>query len=527
MVRTVRRARLLWRALACATFVFLLAGCGGGGGSTPPADGGGAGTPPTESTYLLAEFVASDSNNQYVRVWDPASPSTAVQNVRLVMGNGIIWTSSHLLFSNATTYDAGTRTVTTAGHSKVFFDNDGKLYSIDLRGGHSHAPVQLSSAADVFLVSSVTPMNAAGDDAWIDVQGGNSHWAIRSTMGATDAPVKIQQIVAPLRDAGTGLPAWFFVSQGGLNGTHVMPTTFEIVDAAFTPMAIPAVAGMTTGDGWVGADPAQSGLGYLRIASQMRELHWGAGALVVDTLDLHPSGVFARIASVADAQSLYFNDGFALYAVANGSVRPVGSFSLPPSALVDAGGYVAAAELSSVSASQVSYQVETLRKSDGALTLVEAPTTTLQLLAASDQGLVLAGTAEQGQAFVLASGDNVTRTTLGKQFVGVVRAAGARVDQPAAPVALLACEAGTTGFCLPGPLTQLTLSGAPTVLGTLAAATASVRGDAIAGLAVSVSGQTLLSSPGGFGSNETDRRDAWQFTPGSAGSLTRATAYLP
>jgi hypothetical protein len=208
-------------------------------------------------------------------------------------------------------------------------------------------------------------------------------------------------------------------------------------------------------------------------------------------------------------------------------VRSVGAFSLPPSALVDAGGYVAAAELNSVSASQLRYQVETLRKSDGALTLVEGPTTTLQLLAASDQGLVLAGTAEQGQAFVLASGDNVTRTTLGKQFVGVVRAADARVDQPAAAVALLSCEAGTTGFCLSGPLTQLTLSGAPTGLGTLAAATASVRGDAIAGLAASVAGQTLLASPGGFGDNETDRRDAWQFTPGGAGSLTRTTAYLP
>ena len=107
--------------------------------------------PPAESTYLLAEFVAGDSNNQSVRVWDPAQPAVAIQNVQLVQSNGIVWTSSHLVFSDATHYDAATRSVTTLGHAKVFYDNDGKLYSIDLRGGQSHAPVQLSSAVDVFL----------------------------------------------------------------------------------------------------------------------------------------------------------------------------------------------------------------------------------------------------------------------------------------------------------------------------------------------------------------------------------------
>ena len=88
----------------------------------------------------------------------------------------------------------------------MFYDNDGKLYSIDLRGGQSHAPVQLSSAVDVFLPVSATPMNAAGDDAWVDAQGGSHHWAIRTTMSATDAPVSLLQIVAPMRDAATGVP---------------------------------------------------------------------------------------------------------------------------------------------------------------------------------------------------------------------------------------------------------------------------------------------------------------------------------
>ena len=140
MTRDERRLRVLRLTFACVAVVAGLAGCGGGGG------GGATPTPPpppppaaSESAYLMAEFVAGDANNQYVRVWDPAQPSVAVQNVRLVMSNGIAWTSSHLVFSDARTYDATTRSFTTQGHAKVFYDNDGKLYSIDLRGGQSHA----------------------------------------------------------------------------------------------------------------------------------------------------------------------------------------------------------------------------------------------------------------------------------------------------------------------------------------------------------------------------------------------------
>ena len=49
-----------------------------------------------------------------MRVWDPAQPGVAVQTVKLVMSNGILWAGSHLLFSDATRYDPSTRTVTTA-----------------------------------------------------------------------------------------------------------------------------------------------------------------------------------------------------------------------------------------------------------------------------------------------------------------------------------------------------------------------------------------------------------------------------
>ena len=528
MIRTERRMRLLRLTFACASLAATLAGCGGGGGgsSTPPPPPPPA-PAPSESAYLLAEFVAADSNNQFVRVWDPANPGVAVQDVKLVMSNGIVWTSSHLVFSDATRYDAASRTVTTLGHAKVFYDNDGKLYSIDLRGGQSHAPVQLSSAADVFLPTSATTMDAAGDDAWVDAQGGAHHWAIRATMGATDAPVSIEQIAAPLRDATTGLPQHFLVALGSRTGTHIVPTTYEMVDATFTPLNIPAVASMAGTDGWAGADPAQPGLGYLRIGSGLYELHWSAGSVSVDSTSLHTFTGGSMAGPTADVQSLYLTDGTTLLSLANGVLQAIGNYTIAPDTLTNAGNYVAAIEATGVVLNQASYQLETLGKSGGTATLVEPTSTTLQLLAASGNGLVLAGTVEQPQAFVLASGDNRARTTLGSQWVGVVRAASAVVDQPAAPVALLSCVAGTSGFCAPGALTQLDLAGNAIVLGNVAASAPMLRGDAVAGLATSLSGQTLLSSPGGFGDDETDGRDAWQFTPAAAGSLARVTSNLP
>jgi hypothetical protein len=76
-------------------------------------------------------------------------------------------------------------------------------------------------------------------------------------------------------------------------------------------------------------------------------------------------------------------------------------------------------------------------------------------------------------------------------------------------------------------LTQQTLAGTGSTIGTLAASAAIVRGDAVAGVAGSLSGQTLLSTVGGFAADETDVRDAWQFTPGSVSSLARVTSNLP
>jgi len=525
MIRIETRLRLLWSTLACATLAASVAGCGGGGGGASPAPSPAPAPAPAESAFLLAEFVAADANHQFVRVWDPAQPTVAVQSVKLVMSNGIPWTSSHLVFSDATRYDAASGTVTTLGHAKVFYDNDGKLYSIDLRGGQSHAPVQLSSAQDVFLPAGATPMNAAGDDAWVDAQGGSHHWAIRATMSATDAPVSIWRIVAPLRDAASGLPQYFLASVGEQSGTHVQPTTYEVVDAAFKVQDIPAVASMVASDGWAGADPAQAGLGYLVIARGLHELHWNAGGVTVDAASLRAFGIAPPVTPVADAQSLYLNDGTTLLAVANGAVRTVGSFTQVPTTLMDAGGYVAAVEVGTVT--PIRYQVETLNKSDGSATLVEPPVaTTLQLLAASDRGLILAGTPEQPQAFVLASGDNAVRTTLGAQWVGVVRAASAPLGRPAAPVALLSCVAGSLDVCAPGALTQLDLAGTGTAVGSLAASAPLLRGDAIAGLVGGLSAQTRLLSVAGLASDETDIRDAWQFTP-AASSLTRVTTNLP
>jgi hypothetical protein len=522
MIQIERRLRLLWLTLACATFACDLAGCGGGGGGSAPPP-----PPAAESAYLLAEFVAVDSNNQFVRVWDPANPSVAVQNVRIVQGNGIVWQSSHLVYSDATTWDAASRTVTTLGHAKVFFDNDGKLYSIDLRGGRSHAPVQLSSAVDVFMPVRAWAMDAAGDDAWVDAQGGSHDWAIRTSMAAAAAPVDVRHVIAPLRDASTGLPQFFFASLGD-DGIHPVPATYEVAAAAtFAPVSVPAVAGMVAADDWIGADPGQPGLAYLGVAGQVRALRWSAAGVSVDAGGLHAlSGLHLTLA-VADSQAVYVSDGAELLALGNGSVRAIGTFSVTPTSLMDAGGYIAADEITQVIGLEAIVQVETLDKTSGDLVLVEPASSGLRLLAGAAQGVLLSHTADQHEAFVLASGDGHSRTAIGSQRVGIVRAAGGRADQPAAPVGLVSCVAGAAGYCAAGALTQFTLANVATTLGSNAAAAAVMSDDAIAGLVSALAGQTVLSSPAGFGDGETDRRDAWQFLPDSASSLARVTSNLP
>ena len=104
------------------------------------------------------------------------------------------------MFSNATAYDAATRSVRTLGRAKAF------VYAIDLRGGRSHAPVQLSSATNVDGMVQAVALDAAGDDAWVDATSDGGHeWAIRSTMAATDALLSMDGHV-PLRDPANGLP---------------------------------------------------------------------------------------------------------------------------------------------------------------------------------------------------------------------------------------------------------------------------------------------------------------------------------
>jgi hypothetical protein len=529
MVRSTGRARLPGSALACATIAFGLAACGGGGGSNPA---GGGGTTPVgpESALLLADFVAQDVNHQYVRVWDPAHPGTTVQMVQISSSNGTVWTSSHLVFSDATQVDPTTRTVTTTGHVRAFFDNDGKLYTIDLRGGQSHAPVQLSSATDVTTPVSVTTMSADGTDAWIDAKGGAHDWAIRSTMGAADAPVSILGIVAPLRDASTGLPQYLFTSYGTLSGTAMTPTTYAVVDPSFHAVAEPTVATMGTYDGWIGADPSTAGLGYVRVSNALYAIRWSAGSVAVDAAhDLHDFNATLLPPPVtADAQSLYVADLGTLLAISNGAVSPVGVFSGTPAALTDAGAYVVA----TLAPSATQASAETLRKSDGAYALLEPATAGLQVVGGGSQGVVLAGAASTGAAFEVVSGDGTSRHGAGSQAVGLVRAAASHWDGVAAPVALLSCTASssTAGHCSAGPLVQLDLgTGASLTLVSLASTTPLVlRGDAVQGLETSFGAETLGGGGGvGFNVNDVDARDALQFSPGGPGLAGRVTTYIP
>jgi hypothetical protein len=534
MDRPLRHIRRLWNVLACVLTAAALAACGGGGGggSPKPPDGGGTGP---ESDWLLAEFVAQDSNYQYVHVWDPAHPDVAVQNVQIIKSNGIIWTTTHLKFSDATSYDATTRTVRTLGHAKVFFDNDGKLYSIDLRGGHSHVPVQLSSITDVTTLAGVWPLDAAGDDAWVDVHGGAHDWAVRATMTASDAAISILSIHGALRDIGTGLPQYFFVSYGGQSGTAVQPTTFGVRTAAFAPVAEATVDAMGNFDDWLGVDPVQPGLAYLRIADQMRALRWSADSVGVDAGSLYflDAGV-VNAGTVAGADALYVSNSSAIVAVSNGQARLVTQLESLPLAMVDAGDYLAIYGFDS-QPPDCCHVVEGVRKSDGTIVRLASGSTDITLVGATPDRIVLATPESAGAAptFLLVAGDGSGATRVAGQWATVVVSDTAPLDRPPAPVALVTCAASAdkVGYCGPGALTELDLaSGTSMAIGALTPAdtwTRAQSANATVGLMFSLAGQTFMDPVAGFGANDTDRRDAWQFTPGVANSLARVTDNLP
>jgi hypothetical protein len=534
MERCLRHVRRPWRAFACAALALGLSACGGGGGGTPPDQGGGGGTQP-ESSYLLAEFVAQDTNHQFIRVWDPAHPDVTIQQVPIVAVNGVVWTASHLMFSDAIRYDPAARTVTTLGHAKAFFDSGGMVWAIDLRGGQSHAPVQVSAVVDATSVLRVWPVDAAGDDAWLEVNGGLHGWAMRATMAAATPGVAISSIPAALRDA-SGLPQYFLVALGGRDGTNVRAVTYEVRALDFTTVPVPALATMDGTDGWLGADPAQAGLGYIRLDNAVRALRWSAAGASVDDGAVYtlanPTNVTA---ATVGADAVYVGDGTAVVAVANAVATTLGELGNAARVLVDAGDYVAAAEFDFLQPpAQCCNVIESLHKADGAVVQLAAAEQ-LHLLGANPQRVVFAEDPVAGAApgFTLAAGDGSGRVDVPGTWIALVRAATAGLDQAAPPTALLTCPtvAGQPGFCGPGALTQVDLaSGASTALGALAPASLWMQAplyDAVAGLPFALGGETKVDSPVGFGSHDTDRRDAWQFLPGTVGSLARVSTNVP
>ena len=214
---------------------------------------------------------------------------------------------------------------------------------------------------------------------------------------------------------------------------------------------------MVASDGWVGADPAQPGLGYLRIAEGLRELHWSAGSV---------SGGRCRACTTSAACGLVASGGRRAVAVlqrrhrrcwrgqrlARASAAFRGSrrrWSTP-----------AATWPPSSSAPSPPPRCATRSRRCASPTAAHAggaaASNDLRLLAASDQGLVIAGTPSRAQAVVAGQRRQAHAHDAGAAIGGSVRSASARIDQPAAPVAVLACVAGrSTASARPAASTQV------------------------------------------------------------------------
>jgi hypothetical protein len=238
--------------------------------------------------------------------------------------------------------------------------------------------------------------------------------------------------------------------------------------------------------------------------------------------------------ATADAGALYVTDGPALLALSAGTVQPLGTFSASPYALLDAGAYIAATEYEAV-APICCTTFETLAKADGTVAVAGGGYTSMQLVAASDAGLVftgdtqiVAGLSQPDEGYLVASPTGTTLGTTGGRAVGLVASATSRLDQPPALVGLMTCTANLgLAVCVAGPVSEFDVAtGLSTSLGTVPGTPPVMSASLTDGLVGAFAVQTDLPYTQG-NAGETNQRDAWQVTPGLAGSLQRITNNVP
>ncbi len=278
--------------MACAGWIALcgvaaLGGCGGGGGSAgappPPPP-----PPPAEAAYLVTGVTYAVDGGR-LQVYDPANPAHPVATQALD-------STAYQLSVPATSVDVAAGTVRVLGQSQVVYLSSGKLWRLDLRGGHSHAPEQLTAFNDVCSIDTwiwpVLPLSADGQDAWVRVwRGSPGDGCTTAVMVRTQGGVAAQAVdvtttagtfATPLEDAAGQLVGFLTQVDWGLPTSHLKYFNRE-GQAVDVPGTAPGAY-----QPQVVKDPAAPGHGWMMAADGVRQITWSPDGFTLGTLVYAP-----------------------------------------------------------------------------------------------------------------------------------------------------------------------------------------------------------------------------------------------
>lgn len=531
-----------WAAAACGLLIGLAA-CQSGDDAEEP-------TEPPASAQWLSEIVHDGSQHRWA-LWDPKQPASLVD---VPLNAGL--PQQRRLQARRLSPDG--RQATSLGDARLVYLLAGRLYTIDLRDGASHAPVQVSSADRLCALQDAQPLQADAAVAVVAVRqrplgspGCGSDESVpdptvvmRTDMSASTPPVEMgqTQLTAVLPDAAGQAQVLLFSHQTAA----AVPKGLKALNALLQPLPEPmlpqAPTLMWTAQ-WLGADPATHGLGYLQMEDRLWALRWdAAGARVApEALD-----ELSQALSSSGPEGLFYVNGARVRRVLGSQVSTLAELDLKLPNAVDGG------QVSVVSLHQTKEHLWVLQNGSGILDdglgyvyfteekLLALPKaggagqvlqtagvtsmfpggTSMQLVGSTPDRAVVDLTSCTSMSCIRLTAliDPATGNTLGLsgEFAGVLRAATAPVGSPAAVTHLLQC----VPVCNGGQLQQMAPDGSrPIDLGPMA-----LPGSAVVNL---IDGRANL--PVRFSTTEFSgpRRDAWSLQPGVPGSLARITRHLP
>ena len=533
-----RHHPLSLRSVALGLTLVWMAGCGGGGGEpgTPSAT--------SRSAYREAVWVHDGSQSRWL-VHDPL-----LADDRFTLGSGS--TAEASARSPAVRVDATSGQVTPLGDHWLFYLQGGQLFGVNLRGDIARpTAVPLSSAGALCGIEAVVPLQADGALAVVAVRqrvevsrpcddpaaSPDRTLLIRTDMAATASAVDAGQ---ERLLTGLGSPDGQ-VSQLLLARPDPAGAGERLVQRSPAELALPSVLTPSTPAAgqparFLGVDPLQSGMGYVLQGGGIRVLSWSDRLAQVGTDVLAPAGGLS-LAQVGADDGLYVAADEAVYKLAAGAATRLGTVVLEDTlgsitirSRVDSL-HVAQAQVLvltrgsgvGVAGGSISNhdQVQVLPRAGGGTQVVATATSgdfqpavsSLSVLGHSESEFwvvrVFCASLGCTRSFEPVSASTGNMGSRSGQAAGVLLAASHPPGQPARVTDLLVCLSD----CTSSPLLQQPLEGgASTALGLIGART-------LTGFITAPSGRSV-----GFSTRSGALQvDAWQFSPGQAGSLLRLT----